>query len=436
MELRQTEPVCVLDHHQIGVRHVHTDLDNRCCDQDIVFLRCKIAHDLIFFRVFHASVQYSHAPVRKQLLQVFCMLLRAFQLCFRIFAVLDERTHNVSLSAETDLLINEGSNTLAHVFAHGVGLNRTSSGRDLVQHGHIQIAVHDECERARNRRSRHNEHMRRAAFRAQRGTLRHTEPMLLIRDNGTQPVELHTLLNERVRAHDHLRRASLDSGQCRTFLRGSHRAGEQRARDAQLVQHRGKRLRMLRGEDFGRRHESRLPAVLRGQRTQSGRYHCLARADITLHQPVHRPSGGTVRRDLHDRTPLCTGRRKRQGFKERIQSIRGKNNAGIRLSALLQLLQAAAEQKQLLEYHASARLRHIVLGFRSVNGRKRIYCVWQAVFRPQKFGQRIRPFTGQRVERGSGYTLEIALGQSRRQRIDRHNASRVVSVRCDLLRLR
>ena len=105
--------------------------------------------------------------------------------------------------------------------------------------------------------------MRRTAFRGQRGTLRHTEPVLLIRDNGTQPVELHTLLNERVRAHDHLRRTGLDGGQCRTFLRGSHRAGEQRARDAQLVQHRCKRLRVLRGEDFGRRHESRLPAVLR-----------------------------------------------------------------------------------------------------------------------------------------------------------------------------
>ena len=381
-------------------------------------------------------MQYSHAPVRKQLLQVFCMLFRTFQLGFCIFAVLDERTHDVSLPTETDLLINEGSNTLAHVFAHGVGLNRTSSGRDLVQHGHIQIAVHDECERARNRRSRHDKHMRRAAFRAQRGTLRHTEPMLLIRDNGTQPVELHTLLNERVRAHDHLRRTGLDGGQCCTFLRGSHRAGEQRARDAQLIQHGCKRLRVLRSEDFGRRHESRLPAVLRGQRTQSGRYHCLARADIALHQPVHRPSGGAVCRNLHNRTPLCAGRRKRQGFKERIQSIRGKNNAGIRLSTLLQLLQAAAEQKQLLEYHASARLRHIVLGFRSVNCRKCVYCVRQAVFRPQKFGQRIGPFTGQRVERGSGYTLKIALGQSRRQRIDRHDASRVVSVRCYLLRLR
>ena len=81
------------------------------------------------------------------------MLFRTFQLGFCIFAVLDEWTHDVSLPTETDLLVDEGSNTFAHVFAHGVGLNRTSSGRDLVQHGYIQIAVHNECERARNRRS-------------------------------------------------------------------------------------------------------------------------------------------------------------------------------------------------------------------------------------------------------------------------------------------
>ena len=71
-----------------------------------------------------------------------------------------------------------------------------------------------------------------------------------------------------------------------------------------------------------------------------------------------------------------------------------------------------------------------------MNCRKCVYCVRQAVFRLQKFGQRIGPFTGQRVERGSGYTLKIALGQSRCQRIDRHDASRVVGVRCDLLGLR
>ena len=278
--------------------------------------------------------------------------------------------------------------------------------------------------------------MRRAAFRGERGTLCHAEPVLFVRDNGAQPMELHTLLNECVRAHDHLRRTSLDGRQCGSFLRSSHRAGEQRARDAQLVQHGRERLRVLRREDFSRRHEGRLPAVLRGQRTQSGRHDRLARADIALHQPVHRPSGGTVCRDFHDRATLCAGRLERQGLKERIQAVCSENNAGIRFSSLFQLLQAAAEQEQLLEYHASARLRYIFLGFRPMDCGKRIYCVRQAVFRPQKFGQGIRPLSGQRVQRRGGYALQIALGQSRRQRIDRHNASRVVGVRRNLLRLR
>ena len=52
-------------------------------------------------------MQHSHTSVRKQLLQVFCVLFRTFQLGFCIFAVLDERTHDVSLPTETDLLVDE-----------------------------------------------------------------------------------------------------------------------------------------------------------------------------------------------------------------------------------------------------------------------------------------------------------------------------------------
>ena len=382
VQLRQTEPVCVLDHHQIGVRYVHADLDNRRCDQNIVVFRRKIAHDLIFFHVFHPSVQHSHPPVREQLLQIFRVLFGAFQLGFSVFAVLYERTHDVDLSAEANLLVDERRDALSHIFTDRVGFDRASAGRDFIQHGHIEVAVHDERQRARDGRSRHNENVRRSTFRGERGTLRHAETVLLIRDHRAQPVELHTLLNERVRAHDHLCRARFNGGERRPLLCSRHRAGKQCTRDAQLVQHGRERFRVLRGEYLCRRHECRLPAVLRGQRAQARRHDRLTRADIALHQPVHRPARSTVRRNFQNRAPLCAGRRKRQGFKERIQSIRGKNNTGIRFSALLQLLQAAAEQEKLLEYHASARLRHIVLGFRPVNCRKCVYCVRQAVFRP------------------------------------------------------
>ncbi len=94
-----------------------------------------------------------------------------------------------------------------------------------------------------------------------------------------QPVELYTLLNERVRAHD-LSRAGLDGSQCRAFLRGGgHRTGEQRndisLSNAVLSVSACCAAKVSVGACC------RLPAVLRGQRTQSGRYHCLARADIT-----------------------------------------------------------------------------------------------------------------------------------------------------------
>ena len=45
---------------------------------------------------------------------------------------------------------------------------------------------------------------------------------------------------------------------------------------------------MLPGEDFGRRHQCRLPAGLDGDQGRQGRHHGLAAAHVALQQAVHR----------------------------------------------------------------------------------------------------------------------------------------------------
>ena len=111
-------------------------------------------------------------------------------------------------------------------------------------------------------------------------------------------------------------------------------------------------------------------------------------------------------------------------------------DARIRLAALLELLQAAAEQEQLLEHHAAARLCDLVRGLRPVDGGDRVRRVQQAVFGAQHFGQGIGPVARHGRERGIGHALHVALGQPRGQRIDRHDAAGMVRVRRDLFRLR
>ena len=263
MQLGQAEAVRVLHHHQVGVRHVHADLDHGRGDQNIVFPRGKGAHDLLLVRVFHAPVQHGDAPVRQRLLQVLRVLFGAFEL---EFALLDQRADHIHLPARLDLLVDEGGDAPPHILPHGIGLDRLAAGRQLVQHGHVKVAVQDERERARDGGGGHDEHMRRFALGRERGALRHAEAVLLVRHDRAQPVEGDALLDERVRADHDLRRAGLDRGERRALLRRGHRAGEQGAGDAQLFQQGGEGLRVLGGEDLGRRHEGGLPAVLRRER--------------------------------------------------------------------------------------------------------------------------------------------------------------------------
>ena len=129
VQLGQAEPVRVLDHHQVGVRHVHADLDHGRRNQDIVLPGGKIVHHLLLVRVFHAAVQHGDAAVGQGGLQVFGVLLCAFEVGF---ALLDERTHHIDLSSRLDLFVDERGDALSHAFAHRIGLDRAAAGRHLV----------------------------------------------------------------------------------------------------------------------------------------------------------------------------------------------------------------------------------------------------------------------------------------------------------------
>ena len=239
-----------------------------------------------------------------------------------------------------------------------------------------------------------------------------------------------------MRADHDIRAAAFDGGEGVPLLCGGHRAGQQRAAQAELVEHGRERFGVLRRENFGRRHEGRLPAVLRRKSAQSRRNDRLARADIALHEAVHRPSGGAVGGDFPDGAALCAGRRKRERGEKFVQPAAVEADAAVRAAALLELLKAAAQQKQLLEHHAAACLVHFSPVFRTVNGGKRVRRVRQAVLDAQQLGQRVGPVPRHGVERGLGHAGHVALGQPGGQRIHRHDAAGMRVAFRDLFGLR
>jgi len=67
MELRETEPLGVLDHHDRGVGDVDTYFHDRGGDENLHFVFAETLHDFIFFFAGEAAMQEAEAQFGKNL---------------------------------------------------------------------------------------------------------------------------------------------------------------------------------------------------------------------------------------------------------------------------------------------------------------------------------------------------------------------------------
>ena len=84
-----------------------------------------------------------------------------------------------------------------------VVLERPAAG-PLAKRRRVEVAVEGERQRARDGRRGHHEQVGDGALAAQRQTLVHAEPVLLVHDREREVAELDALLHEGVRAEGHL----------------------------------------------------------------------------------------------------------------------------------------------------------------------------------------------------------------------------------------
>ena len=139
------------------------------------------------------------------------------------------------------------------------------------------------------------------------------EPVLLVDDGEREPRELRRLPGT-------ARACPPRSGHRRSQRRSS---SSRRARAVDLAGQQGDRLlerrepareilRVLLGEELGRRHDRDLPAAANRARGGQCGDHGLARTDIALDEPQHRPIAREVVIDLLDDSPLRSGQLERQ----------------------------------------------------------------------------------------------------------------------------
>ena len=202
--------------------------------------------------------------------------------------LLNERIHDVHLSAFRDLIPHESKDTQPL----GIGAvhrpNRLATGGQLIDDADIEVSVHGHAECARDGGGRHHEDVRRdLRLGPKPGPLGHAKPVLFVDDHQSEPAEHHLGFQHRMRANQQM------NGPIGEAFEDGHpvglldRAGEQFHANGQVSEHLPETGEVLLGQDFRRGHDARLTAIVHGQQGGQQGHHGFAAAHIPLQETVH-----------------------------------------------------------------------------------------------------------------------------------------------------
>src|SRR5450759_3038271 len=259
VQLRQAESLRLFHHHHAGVGHIHAHFDHRGRDQNLDLAFLEALHDGFLLIGAQPAVHQAHRDLREDLArEVLVLLLRSLH---RLrLGLLDHGVDHVGLPAFLDLRLHEAVDLLDVVAGGMFGDDGLAPGRHLVDHANVEIAVHRQSERARDRRGGHHQDVRRHALLHQAEALQDAEAMLLVDDGKAQILELDVLLDPRVRADGDVDQVFGAQFLELHFFTAGEAAGQQGGDVAQLTKYLFGGEAVLRGQDLGRReHRYQIP---------------------------------------------------------------------------------------------------------------------------------------------------------------------------------
>ena len=310
MELREPEPVGLLDDHDRRIRDVHADLDHGRRDEDVELAGLEARHHAPPLRRTEPSVQAADA-VAAQLGGAEALGLLLGGTRNSGLRRLDQWTHDVRLPSFVEVAAQSRVRLGASIVRDPGRDDPLAVGRRQRELGDVEVSVDRERQRPRYRRRGQVEDVRAAPL-DERRSLRDAEAMLLVDHGDGEIGEVDLLLDERVRADDDLRVPRCDelAGGC--MLLRAERAREERhahsERRAQLVD----RQEVLLRERLGRRHERSLTPDLDRAEERVQRDDRLARPHVALQETLHGNVAVEIRVDLGHRSFLVCGERERK----------------------------------------------------------------------------------------------------------------------------
>ncbi len=194
VQLRQSETLRILDHHNGSVRHIDPNLNHCRRYKHLDFPRGKALHALVFIRRLHLPVQGFHHHTPRQFPPKPRGILRDI-LRLHFLTLLDHRANHISLPALTDLFGNKAESGWPVGGIHHTVFNWQPLRRKFPYQRNIQVPVENNSKGTRNRCRAHNQHMDILPFPRKVLPLLYTKAVLLIRHNQRKPVIDHLLLD-------------------------------------------------------------------------------------------------------------------------------------------------------------------------------------------------------------------------------------------------
>ncbi len=326
VQLGETESVRTLDQHDGGIRHIHTDFDDGCGNQDVVFAVAELEHDRFFFFGSHAAMQETHLELREDILRERGVVVHRGA-GRRLVALVDQRIDDEGLTSVLDLRTDESVGALAFARGQNMRGNRLAACGHFIHDGEVEVAVDGQCQRARDGSGGHHQQVRMGAFAAQRGALFDAETMLFVNDGQLQVCKRDRVFDQRVGADDDFDRAvrqSLADFGLLGFRRIAHQQSHTLECRSKLLHSLLLRIRrqavglqsrkevteitkMLFRQNRSGRHDRGLRALARdhrrGQRGNDG----LARTHVALQESIHRSARCEVAADVFDGAGLRAG---------------------------------------------------------------------------------------------------------------------------------
>ena len=215
VELRQTQPVGVLDDERVHVRQVDARLDDRGTHEHLHLALRHALHNRAELLLVHFAVRHGDLHLAQPLAQARGALVDGFHAVMQV----------IHLPSALQLPPDGGVDHALVVFQHE-RLHRVAVLRRLLDGGHIAQTRQRHVERARDGRCRQRQHIHAARELFEPLLVAHAEALLLVHDEKPEAFEPNILLQQLVRADDEVDLARRQRGERFFLLRGRAEARE------------------------------------------------------------------------------------------------------------------------------------------------------------------------------------------------------------------